>query len=89
MTHRDIAQFADIPNVGPATIKDLRTIGIHSPKDLIGQDPYQLYVRLCQLTNSRHDPCTLDIFMAAVSYMDGGPAQKWWEFSAERKRLLS
>lgn len=80
-------RLEDLPNVGPAMARDLRLLGIDKPADLIGQDPFVLYDRLCTLTGSRHDPCVLDLFMSVTSFMAGGPARPWWAFSPERKRI--
>ena len=85
----DIARLEDIPNVGPAVAADLRQLGITSPGELSGRDPYALYDDLCRITGQRHDPCLLDTFIAAVRYMDGGPKTPWWKFTAERKRTLA
>ena len=68
----DIARLEDIPNVGPAVAADLRQLGITSPGELPGRDPYALYDELCRITGHRHDPCLLDTFIAAVRYMEGG-----------------
>ena len=81
----DIARLEDIPNVGPAVAADLRRLGIKSPGELSGRDPYALYDDLCRLTGQRHDPCLLDTFSAAVWFADGHPARPWWEVSRERK----
>jgi Pathogenicity locus len=62
----DIARLEDIPNVGPAVAGDLRQLGITSPADLPGRDPYSMYDDLCRITGQRHDPCLLDTFIAAV-----------------------
>ena len=83
---RDIARLENIPNVGPAVAADLRRLGITSPGELAGRDPYAMYDDLCRITGQRHDPCLLDTFIAAVRYMEGGPKKPWWEFTAERKR---
>ena len=85
---RDTARLEDIPNVGPAVAADLRRLGITSPGELAGRDPYAMYDDLCRLTGQRHDPCLLDTFIAAVRYMEGGPKKPWWKFTAERKREL-
>ena len=85
---RDIARLEGIPNVGPAVAADLRRLGITSPGELAGRDPYAMYDDLCRLTGQRHDPCLLDTFIAAVRYMEGGPKKPWWKFTAERKREL-
>jgi hypothetical protein len=74
-----------IPNVGPAVARMLERLDIAEPDDLRGRDPYELFERLCEHDGRGHDPCRLDTFVAAVSYVDGGPARPWWEFSRERK----
>ncbi|MFL5329902.1 MAG: helix-hairpin-helix domain-containing protein [Gemmataceae bacterium] len=84
---RSIANFRDIPNVGPATVGDFETLGLRSPGDLVGKDPYALYDKLCRVTGQRHDPCAIDVFIAAVRYMEGGPKRPWWHFTTERKRV--
>jgi hypothetical protein len=88
MPRTDIKCFQEIPNVGKAIEKDFYIIGINSPKQLIGKDPYKMYNELCNTTNQKHDPCVIDVFISAVRYMEGGPAKKWWEFTEERKNKL-
>jgi len=85
----DVARLEDIPNVGPAVAADLRQLGITSPTELLGRDPYALYDELCRITGQRHDPCVLDTFIAVVRYMAGEPKQPWWKYTAERKRELA
>jgi hypothetical protein len=84
-----VAKLEDIPNVGVSIAGDLRRLGMRSPDDLPGRDPYALYDELCRITRKRHDPCLLDTFIAAVRYMEGGPKKPWWQFTAERKRTLA
>ncbi|TDK68500.1 helix-hairpin-helix domain-containing protein [Sapientia aquatica] len=79
-------KLEDLPNVGKATAADLRLLGITQPDQLRGQDPLHLYQELCRITGQRHDPCALDVFMAVVNFMEGGPELPWWEFTAERKK---
>ena len=85
----DVARLEDIPNVGPAIAADFRRLGITSPGELAGRDPYALYDELCRVTGHRHDPCLLDTFIAAVRFMEGAPKRPWWDYTAERKRELS
>jgi hypothetical protein len=85
---RDMARLEDIPNIGPAVAADLRQLGIRSPGELLGRDPYAMYDDLCRITGLRHDPCLLDTFIAAVRYMAGEPKKHWWKFTAERKREM-
>jgi hypothetical protein len=86
---RDVARLEDIPNVGPAIAADLRQLGITTPSDLIGRDPYEMYDNLCRIAGEHHDPCLLDSFIAAVRYMEGEPEKPWWKYTAERKRALA
>lgn len=82
-----LTDLEDLPNVGPAVAGDLRALGVRTPQDLCGRDPYRMYDDLCRVTGRRHDPCVLDTFIAAVRYMGGAPAKPWWAYTAERKRV--
>ena len=84
-----VAALEDIPNVGPSIAGDLRRLGIRAPRELAGRDPYALYAALNRATGTRHDPCLLDTFIAAVRFMEGAPARPWWKYTAERKRTLA
>ena len=75
-----------IPNVGVSIARDLRSIGIKQPRDLIGRNPYSLYRALCDKTRTRQDPCVLDTFVSAVRFMEGARARPWWFYTAERKK---
>lgn len=86
---RQVARLQDIPNIGPAVAADLRQLGITTPNDLPGRDPYALYDDLCRITGQRHDPCLLDTFIAAVRYMEGAPKKPWWKYTPERKRTMA
>ena len=86
---REIAHLEDIPNSGPSIAADLRQLGITTPSDLPGRDPYAMYDELCRITGQRHDPCLLDTFIAAVRFMEGSPKKPWWKYTAERKRELA
>jgi Pathogenicity locus len=88
-TLRDLKRLEDIPNVGKAIAADLRLVGIETPFELEGKDPYDLYDRVNGATGQRQDPCLLDTFIAAVRYVEGGPKLPWWAFTAERKRALA
>lgn len=84
----DAKILEDIPNIGTAVAEDLRVIGIQRPAQLKGKDGIKLYHKLNKATGVRHDPCMADTFMAAVDFMNGGKARPWWDFTAERKKLL-
>lgn len=85
----DVRRLEDIPNVGPATAGDLRRIGIAEPAQLVGADGFVLFERLCAATGHGHDPCCIDVFLAAVDYMNGAPARPWWHYTPIRKAHLS
>jgi hypothetical protein len=81
-------ELEQLPNVGPAVAADLRLLGVATPRDLTGRDPYAMYDELCRLTGQRHDPCVLDTFIAAVRFMGGEAPKPWWAYTAERKQEL-
>ena len=41
-------ELTQLPNIGPATAADLRLLGIRSPAQLVGRDPYAMYDSLCR-----------------------------------------
>ncbi len=88
MHRHNIQNLTDIPNIGKAISRALELIGIHHPNDLIGKDPYQMYHQLCDITGKRQDHCIIDVFIAAVRFMEGAAPQKWWAYTAERKATL-
>jgi hypothetical protein len=81
--------LTDIPNIGVSLAADLASLGILTPADVKSMDPLVAYEALRGTMGQRHDPCVLDTFMAAHKFMNGGPRQPWWDFTAERKALLA
>ncbi len=81
-------RLEQLPNVGKATAGDFHRLGITEPAQLIGRDPYALFETLCELTGHRHDPCVIDVFIAAVRFMEGAPETPWWYYTPERKARL-
>ena len=81
--------LTDIPNIGVSLAADLASVGIHTPADVRRMDALAAYEALRAPMGKRHDPCVLDAFMAAKKFMNGGPRQPWWDFTAERKALLA
>jgi DNA-3-methyladenine glycosylase I len=73
-----------IPGVGPSIARDLEELGIDSVPDLVGQDPDELYERLCALRGSRIDPCVNYVFRCAVYYAGHRSHDprllKWWNW---------
>jgi hypothetical protein len=84
-----ISKLTDLPNIGKAMAADLRLLGINHPDDLINRDAFQLYDDLCHLTQAKHDPCVIDVFISVVRFIQGESARPWWEYTAERKQILS
>jgi hypothetical protein len=88
MDQGKLKRLEDVPNIGPAIAAKLRGIDVVEPTDLIGRDPYELYEELNARTGVRHDPCLLDVFVAATRFMLGEPARPWWSYTAERKARI-
>lgn len=84
-----LQRLTDLPNVGPASEKDLRAIGVRVPADLKGRDAYDMYAQLCLKTGVVHDLCVIDVLLSITRFIDGEPARRWWAFTAERKRTLA
>jgi hypothetical protein len=82
----EVETFKDIPNIGPAMIRTFQLVNVTEPDDLKKRDPYALYTKLCKTTGKRYDPCVLDVFMAAVDFMNGAPPHPWWHYTKERKK---
>lgn len=81
-----VRKLTDLPNVGPSIAGDLVSIGVASPPELTGRDPFSLYQDLCLKSGVRQDPCVLDVFISITRFMDGGPPLPWWSYTEERKR---
>jgi hypothetical protein len=84
-TFKNVKELGDLPNIGKSITGDLKLLGIHKPEDLRGKDAFALYNTLCNLTGKRQDPCVIDVFMSAISFVNGGPALPWWHFTNGRK----
>jgi len=75
-----------LPNIGKAIATKLQSIGIEHPNQLIGKDPFKLHAELCLMKGQTVDPCIIDVFMAAIHFMEHGETLPWWRFTNERKR---
>ncbi len=67
----NIKTFQQLPNVGPAIEKCFVVLGLASPFELIGQDPYKLYDSLCAIENKRYDPVLLTSLFPRLSIWKG------------------
>lgn len=81
-----VKQLTDLPNIGKASAADLCLLGIETPVQLLGQNPYQMYRTLCDKTGQRHDPCVLDVFLSITRFMAGDDPKPWWFYTEERKQ---
>ena len=80
-----LKELQKLPNVGPATAKDLLLLGVRSKDDLKSRSADELYQGLCKATGARQDPCVWDVFASLVAFANGAPAKPWWHYTAERK----
>jgi hypothetical protein len=85
-------RLSDLVSVGPATIKDFEVLGIYSVDALKGLDSVDLYERLCERTQARHDPCVIDVFRAAIEQANDSELDPkkcdWWYWSRVRKGAI-
>ncbi len=77
-------ELQSLPAIGPSLAADLRQLGVQSIAQLARRDPERLYARLCDITNSKQDPCVLYTFRCAV-YAARTPFPdpellKWWNW---------
>ena len=79
----------ELVNVGPAVARYLERVGITQTSQLAGRDAVEIYEEMCATIGRRLDPCLLDTVMSAVEQADGGPARPWWDYTADRKRMLA
>ena len=88
-TFKYVKELEDLPNIGKSITADFKLLGIHKPEDLRGKDAFTLYDTLCSITEKRQDPCVIDVFMSAISFVNGGPALPWCHFTDERKKRMT
>jgi hypothetical protein len=84
-----VIKLTDLPNIGKASAADLELLGIENPQDLVGQDPYKMYEKLCVITGVKHDPCVIDVFISVTRFINGEDAKPWWAYTQERKLKLN
>ncbi len=73
-----------IPGVGPSISQDLRELGYGSVAELQGQDPQEMYERLCLRRGHDIDRCVLYVFRCAVYFSETKKPEpnllKWWSW---------
>ncbi len=81
----------DLFSVGPATVRDLKILGISRVEQLVDKDARKLYDRLGKLSGKRCDPCMMDVLSAAIAQAQDPTLpkekRKWWYWSRIRKSL--
>jgi len=89
----DARTLNSLRSVGPATIEDLRLLGVADISDLAGCDPQALYDGLCRIKGQKVDICCLDVFNCAVAQAKnpGLPDDQrdWFWWSRQRKAAKS
>jgi len=79
-------RLQEIPGIGPRMAEDLIDLGFSDVADLEGQDPEEMYRRLCELRGARIDPCVLYVFRSAVYFAEHTGKKhdpellKWWRW---------
>ncbi|MCH5145802.1 hypothetical protein JMF94_11975 [Desulfovibrio sp. UIB00] len=80
-------------SVGPATIEDLRLLGVADISALAGCDPQALYDELCRIKGRKIDICCLDVFNCAVAQAKNpelsDEQRNWFWWSRQRKAATS
>ena len=79
-----LKDLQQIPGVGKSIAQDLWQLGFRSVADLRGQNPEEMYERLCVQQGTHIDRCMLYVFRCAVYYAStDNPAPellKWWHW---------
>ena len=82
------SELYKIPGFGPASVRDLNQLGIHSLFQLIALNPEELYLKLEEKRGVHIDRCVLYGFREAVYFARGGnePEKlKWWSWKDSNK----
>ena len=79
-----LKEFQHIPGVGKSISQDLWNLGLRSVQDLKGQDPEELYLKICAYQGTHVDRCMLYVFRCAVYYASNEQHDpellKWWKW---------
>ncbi len=80
--------LTDLRNMGTRILADLRRLGISSVGDLAGQDPDDMYLRLCRMSGTAVDPRIHDVLSAIVHQSRTGEPRNWWAYTQARKARM-
>ena len=79
-----LKDFRTIPGVGKSVANDLYNLGYRSLEDIRGQDPEDMYRKLCEFQGVQIDRCMQYVFRCAVYYVSNEVHEpellKWWNW---------
>ncbi len=85
-------QLGNLRGIGTKMLEDFSLLGITSVRQLEAANADELYLRMCDLTGTRQDPCVLDTYRCAIEQARNSelpPEQRdWWYWSRLRKAGL-
>ncbi|MDO1509820.1 MULTISPECIES: helix-hairpin-helix domain-containing protein [unclassified Neisseria] len=70
-------RLTDSPNIGNA-----------SAQDLIGRNAYAMYDKLCMRNGQKIAPCTINVFLSAVDFINDGKPKPRRAYTTQRKTCL-
>lgn len=82
-------KLRDLAGIGKSIEQNLHDLGICNVSELAASDADEIYLKLCEHTGTRQDPCVLDTFRCAVAQARDPelPVEQrsWWWWSRQRK----
>lgn len=79
-----------IPWIGPKMSPRFEEIGLKTPEDLRGQDPVDLYLKMCGKEGGPLDRCVLYVIRCAVYFVEteNPDPEKllWWNWKDQEYR---
>lgn len=79
-----LKEFQRIPGVGRKLAYDFVDLGYRSVEELRGEDPEEMYRKLCTLRARHIDRCVLYVFRTAVYFAGNSVHEpellKWWNW---------
>lgn len=84
MAKKDEKGFRAIPGVGKAMEKDFTRLGYKCVEDLKGENPDEMYNRMCAMEGKHVDRCVLYVYRLAVYFAENEEYDeeklKWWNW---------
>jgi hypothetical protein len=82
-------QLKDLRGIGKKMLEDFDQLGIKSVNQLKSRDADRLYLRMCEISGVRQDPCVLDTYRCAIEQARNpnlpDEQKDWWYWSRVRK----